>query len=190
MGRGWPWRHVALSTELADAVQEHGTVEVDGLGAVYAYEVDGLGHRLLMDDANLPNLLGLPLLAGIHREDPLYRRTRDFVLSARNPTFVSGRVLTGLGSPHTRRGWVWPIALATQGLTCGDRDEQINLLETLAATTAGTGHMHESIDADDPRPVQPAVVLLGGFDVLPTGHDRGRPGRGRRARFPRKPISR
>ncbi len=68
----------------------------------------------------------------------------------RNPTFVRGKVLIGLGSPHTRRGWVWPIALATEGLTCGDRDVQVNLLETLAVTTAGTGHMHESIDADDP----------------------------------------
>jgi hypothetical protein len=149
-GPGLAVEALALSTELADAVQEHGTVEVDGLGVVYAYEVDGLGHRLLMDDANLPNLLGLPLLAEVHREDPLYGRTRDFVLSARNPTFVRGKVLTGLGSPHTRRGWVWPIALVTEGLTCGDRDVQVNLLETLAATTAGTGHMHESIDADDP----------------------------------------
>lgn len=140
-----------LSAELGAAVVEHGIAEVDGLGTIYAYEVDGLGHRLLMDDANLPNLLGLPLLAAIDRDDPVYRRTREFVLSERNPTFVRGRVLSGLGSPHTRRGWVWPIALATQGLTCDDRDEQIRLLEIMASTAAGTGHMHESIDADDQR---------------------------------------
>ena len=73
------------------------------------------------------------------------------MLSDRNPTYVSGRILTGLGSPHTRRGWVWPIALATQGLTTDDRDEQIALLETLAGTTAGTGQMHESIAANDQR---------------------------------------
>jgi meiotically up-regulated gene 157 (Mug157) protein len=141
----------ALSADLGAAVRAHGTAEVDGLGTVLAYEVDGRGNAALMDDANLPNLLGLPLLAGVDRSDPLYLRTRSFVLSDRNPTYVSGRVLTGLGSPHTRRGWVWPIALATQGLTTDDQDEQIALLETLAGTTAGTGQMHESIAANDQR---------------------------------------
>jgi meiotically up-regulated gene 157 (Mug157) protein len=140
-----------LAGELAAAVRRHGTAEIDGVGTVLAYEVDGLGHRLLMDDANLPNLLGLPLLAGVDRHDPVYRRTRAFVLSPANPTYASGRALAGLGSPHTRRGWVWPLALATQGLTTDRRDEQVGLLETLAATTAGTGHMHESVAADDQR---------------------------------------
>jgi meiotically up-regulated gene 157 (Mug157) protein len=142
---------VTLAAELAVAVRRHGMVEVDGIGTILAYEVDGLGRRLLMDDANLPNLLGLPLLAGVDRHDPVYRRTRAYALSGANPTFASGRTLAGLGSPHTRRGWVWPIALATQGLTTDDRDEQVRLLETMAATTAGTGHMHESISANDQR---------------------------------------
>jgi meiotically up-regulated gene 157 (Mug157) protein len=145
---------LALSAELRSAVVRCGVVQYGDLGEIMAYEVNGFGDQLLMDDANLPSLLGLPLVAGGgygDYEDPLYRSTRAFVLSQRNPTYTAGSVLSGIGSPHTRKGWVWPVALATQGLTTADLDARIGLVETMARTTAGTGHMHESINADDDR---------------------------------------
>jgi meiotically up-regulated gene 157 (Mug157) protein len=140
----------ALAIELRAGVERHGVAVHPVHGEVYAYEVDGLGGQLLMDDANLPSLLSLPLVAGVPEDDARYRRTRRFVLSSSNPTYAQGAALAGVGSPHTWPGWVWPIAVATEGLTTQDHSRRVGALRTLAATTAGTDHMHESVDADDP----------------------------------------
>jgi meiotically up-regulated gene 157 (Mug157) protein len=36
----------------------------------------------------------------------------------------------GVGSRHTRRGWVWHIALTMQALTADSRDEILDLIAT------------------------------------------------------------
>ena len=120
-------------------------------GQVYAYETDGLGHYVMMDDANVPSLLALPYLGICDRDDALYRRTRAWVLSRRNPFYAEGARGAGVGSPHTPKGYVWPIALCIQALTSDDEDEVAGLLRTLMDTTAGTGFMHESFDPNDPE---------------------------------------
>lgn len=140
----------ALASELRAGIERHGVVVHPAHGEMYAYEVDGLGAHLLMDDANLPSLLSLPLVAGVPEDDARYLRTRRFVLSPENPTYTRGAALGGVGSPHTWPGWVWPIAVATDGLTTQNWSRRVDVLRTLAATTAGTDHMHESVDADDP----------------------------------------
>ena len=38
--------------------------------SIYAYEVDGMGNSLLMDDANVPSLLSMPYLN--YTEVPIY----------------------------------------------------------------------------------------------------------------------
>ena len=139
----------ALADRLAAGVAAYGVIEHPTHGQIWAYEVDGLGNRLLMDDANMPSLLSLPLVAGIAVDDPLYRRTRDFVLSADNPFFYRGSVATGVGSPHTPPRYVWPIALAVEGLTAGSLDRALELVHLIESTTAGTGHVHEGFDVDD-----------------------------------------
>lgn len=140
----------ALAGELEDAVERHGLVEVAGLGQVWAYEVDGLGNHLLMDDANMPSLLSLPLTGGVALDDPRYLATRAFVLSERNPTFVVGEAATGLASPHTPPGYVWPIAFAVQGLTDPDPEGKRAVLAMLRDTHVARGRMTESFHADDP----------------------------------------
>ncbi|GAA3636114.1 glycoside hydrolase family 125 protein [Microlunatus ginsengisoli] len=117
---------------------------------VYAYELDGLGGVLVMDDANTPSLLSLPLIGWCELDDPLYQRTRAFLLSEANPTFSRGAAAAGIGSPHTPPGSIWPIALAVQGLTALDHGERDRMLSTLMATHADTDRMHESFDKDDP----------------------------------------
>ncbi|GAA1388937.1 glycoside hydrolase family 125 protein [Luteococcus peritonei] len=114
------------------------------------YEVDGLGGSLAADDANLPSLLGLPLTAGVDRQDRDYLATRARVLSGANPWWHRGRAASGISSPHTPGARVWPIALAVQGLTATSREEAVGLARLLAATTADTGMMHESFHVDDP----------------------------------------
>jgi meiotically up-regulated gene 157 (Mug157) protein len=120
-------------------------------GEIWAYEVDGLGHYVAMDDANIPSLLSAPYLGYCALDDPLYQRTRQFVLSPENPSYYEGRYLRGVGSPHTPARNVWPLGVAMQALTSGDRAEALGLLRMLRDTTDGTSYMHESIDGDDPH---------------------------------------
>ena len=142
-------RAAALAAQIRDAVLRHGTAAADG-DLVYAYEVDGLGNVLHMDDANVPSLLSLPYLGWCASDDPVYLATRRRVLSAENPWFVSGAHAAGVGSPHTPPGHVWPIAVAVAGLTAHDAHEVDSALHMLESTDAGTGHMHESFHVDDP----------------------------------------
>lgn len=142
-------RALELATEIATGIARHGVSRTDS-GPIYAYEVDGLGGANLMDDANVPSLLSLPHLGWCDRDDPLYLRTRDFVLSDRNPYHYRGGSAGGVGSPHTPARYVWPMALCVQALTADSREETARLYGTLLSTDAGTGLMHESFDADDP----------------------------------------
>ncbi|OII15092.1 metal-independent alpha-mannosidase [Curtobacterium sp. MCBA15_009] len=143
-------RATALAEEIDAAIHRHGTVLLPEHGEVLAYEVDGLGSALVMDDANVPSLLSLPMLGWCAVDDPLYLRTRAAVLSPANPYWYAGAAGSGIGSPHTPGRNVWPIALAVQGLTSTSADERAAVLAQLCATHAGTRLMHESFDVDDP----------------------------------------
>ena len=141
----------SLGREIAAGVESFAKVNDPQAGEIYAYEVDGLGHANLMDDANVPSLLSLPYLEVCSREDPLYLRTRAFVLSRRNPYYQEGTWAKGVGSPHTPQGYIWPIALCVQAMTSPDDAEVAQILHTLMNTHAGTGFMHESFDPDTPE---------------------------------------
>ena len=65
----------ALAAEIRAGVARDGTVR-DGPDSIWAYEVDGLGGRVLMDDANAPSLLSLPYFGGCDATDPTYIATR------------------------------------------------------------------------------------------------------------------
>ena len=57
-------------------------------GTVWAYEVDGFGNALFMDDANVPSLLSLPYLGCGTAGDPAYVRTRAARPLARQPLLL------------------------------------------------------------------------------------------------------
>ncbi|WP_235035950.1 glycoside hydrolase family 125 protein [Curtobacterium sp. 18060] len=139
-----------LRASILDGVRQHGVVPGPDGEDVYAYEVDGLGGVLLMDDANTPSLLSLPLSAPSVLDDSVWAATRDFVLSPANPYWFSGTAAAGIGSPHTLPQRVWPIALAVEGLVSGSPARRRELLDVLVATDGGTGDMHESFDVEDP----------------------------------------
>ncbi|MCX2456402.1 glycoside hydrolase family 125 protein [Lacticaseibacillus nasuensis] len=141
---------VALADEIGTAVRQYGMTKNAAGEAIYAYEVDGGSNQLLMDDANVPNLLSLPYLGAVGADDPTYQATRRTILSPENPYYYAGSYGAGLGSPHTPAQCIWPIALAVQGLTQADRAEKERLLDLLASTTAGTQRMHESFNVEDP----------------------------------------
>lgn len=141
---------VALRATIRAGIEAHAVVRHPDYGEMYCYETDGLGNVLLMDDANVPSLLSLPLLGALAKDDPRYLNTRRFILSTDNPFYRTGKYAQGVGSPHTPTGYIWPIALAVQGLTTDDPAEKLAMIKMLIDTDDNTGMMHESFDPSDP----------------------------------------
>lgn len=131
-------------------IQQYSIVDSE-YGKIYAYEVDGLGNKLLMDDANVPSLMSLPYLGYCDVNDEIYQNTRKFVLSKNNPYYYSGKLVSGVGSPHTPKDYVWHIALIMQALTSTNKEEVQQIRQILKSTTAQTNYMHEAFHVDDDR---------------------------------------
>ncbi|RBP98680.1 metal-independent alpha-mannosidase [Bifidobacterium aemilianum] len=139
-----------LKEAIGEGISRYGVTRNSAGNHVYAYEVDGLGEASLMDDSNIPNLISAPYLGFCGIDDPIYQETRRTLLSPENPYYYEGSHAKGIGSSHTPPNYVWPIALAMQGLTTGSKAEQEEILNTLVATDAGTHLMHEGFDVNDP----------------------------------------
>lgn len=139
-----------LADEVEKALRVHATYDHPEYGTIYAYEVDGFGNRLLMDDANVPSLQAMAYLGDVPVDDPVYQNTRRFVWSDSNPYFFKGKAGEGIGGPHIGYDMAWPMSLITRALTSTDDAEIKRCIEILMATDADTGFMHESFDVDDP----------------------------------------
>lgn len=140
-----------LGIQIQRGIEQFGTLQLRPFGKMYAYEVDGRGHANVMDDANIPSLLSIPYFGYLRSEDSVYRATRAFALSNRNPYYYVGRFARGVGSPHTPRGNVWPLALVMQALTSRDRREIEQTLQYIAASDVGDHRLHESFNANWPE---------------------------------------
>ena len=140
-----------LAVEIQRGIEQFGTLELAPFGRIYAYEVDGMGHANVMDDANVPSLLSIPYFGYLPKNNSLYLATRRFALSARNPYFYAGKFAQGIGSPHTPRGYVWPLALCVQALTATDDTEVDQVFGWIAASDVGDHRLHESFNADWPE---------------------------------------
>jgi len=139
----------ALAGEVRTALKSSATANHGKHGEIYAYEADGFGNQLFMDDCGVPSLISLPYLGCCKIEDPLYQRTRAFVLGDDNPYFYKGSAGEGLGSPHAGLGMIWPLGIITRALTSRDEREMAACVKLLKATHAGTGFIHESFSRDD-----------------------------------------
>lgn len=139
----------ALASEVECALRQYAVVEHPKYGKIYAFEVDGFGNALMMDDANIPSLLALPYISDVPLDDPVYQNTRRFVWSPDNPYFFRGHIAEGIGGPHVRLNYAWPMSLIVRALTSTDPAEQKACLDMLLRTDAGTGFMHEAFDVDD-----------------------------------------
>jgi hypothetical protein len=139
----------ALAAEVDAAVQRYGKTHHAEFGEIWAYEVDGYGNALMIDDADAPGLVTLTYLESCAAADALYQRTRRFALSDSNPYFCRGRAAEGVGSPHEGIDTIWPMSITYRAIT-STRDAEIRqCLRWLRDTTAGTGFMHESFRKDD-----------------------------------------
>lgn len=140
----------ALADEVENAIKKYAVVDHPEFGKIYAFEVDGFGNALLMDDANVPSLLALPYLGDVDVDDPVYQNTRRFVWSTSNPYFFKGKAAEGIGGPHVGYDMIWPMSIMMKAFTSTDDAEIKQCIETLMTTHNGTGFMHESFHKDDP----------------------------------------
>jgi meiotically up-regulated gene 157 (Mug157) protein len=141
---------------------------------IFAYEVDGFGGVGLMDDANVPSLLAMPLWNYSHSAfsdhttnrsakdyDNIYRHTRSFVLSDANPYYAKGPVLSAVGGPHIGPGKAWPMAAIVAGMTAYESASGLDGDELMAEvsrqlgmvldSTAGMGVVHETVNSWEER---------------------------------------
>jgi uncharacterized protein len=139
----------SLASEVERAAAQFGKTHHAKFGEIWAYEVDGYGNALMMDDADAPGLMSLPYLDSCKLDDPLYQRTRQFVLSESNPYYCRGGAGEGVGSPHEGLNMIWPMSIVYRALTSKSDQEIRQCLRTLRDTTAGTGFIHESFQKDD-----------------------------------------
>ncbi|TXE08393.1 glycoside hydrolase family 125 protein [Gelidibacter salicanalis] len=138
-----------LAQEVDNAIKKHGIVNHPIGGEIYAFEVDGFGNALCMDDANIPSLLSAPYLGYCTFDDVTYLKTRALIWSDNNPYFFKGKAGEGIGGPHVGLDYVWPMSIIMKGLTSNNPTEIKACLKQLKDTDGDTGFMHESFHCDD-----------------------------------------
>lgn len=141
----------SLANEVEAALKKYAVVLHPRYGKIYAFEINGYDSHLLMDDANVPSLLGMPYLKSINRADPVYMNTRRFVWSFDNPFFYQGKAAEGIGGPHLGKNMIWPMSIIMKAFTSLDDKELKWCIHTLRSSHAGTGFMHEAFAKDDPK---------------------------------------
>lgn len=161
---------------ITDGIWEHGVVTHKKYGRVFAYEVDGYGSQILMDDANVPSLLALPIMGFLERDDPVYLNTRKMLLEKEgNPYYLKGLAFRGIGGmlpslfhfsflpfaqfsilnhgltdfagPHIGFEYAWPMSLLLQAMT-SDNDKEISDCIKMVLTASPLGLVHESINVN------------------------------------------
>lgn len=140
-----------LKNDIEAGIEKYGRTTNKNGEDIYAYEVDGKGNATLMDDSNVPNLISAPYLGYGTIHDERYLRTRNTLLSKENPYYYEGKYAKGIGSSHTPENYVWPIALAMEGMTTDKKSEKERILNLLVENDAGTHLMHEGFDVDNPN---------------------------------------
>ncbi|KAL5115675.1 hypothetical protein ACEQ8H_006474 [Pleosporales sp. CAS-2024a] len=139
------------SDTIRKGVMEHGVVSHKKYGDVFAFEVDGYGSHILMDDANLPSLLALPLLGFVDADNAIYKNTRSMILQKTgNPYFLTGDDFSGIGGPHVGLHNAWPMSVLVQAMTSDD-DAEITHCLSAVKNVSMNGLIHESVNVDYSR---------------------------------------
>ena len=133
---------------ITDGIWNYGVVDHRKYGKVFAYEVDGYGSQILMDDANVPSLLALPIMGFVDKTHDVYRQTRKMLLEkSGNPYYLEGKAFHGIGGPHIGLEYAWPMSLLLQAMTSDDDTEIANCV-SLVLASARLGLVHESINVN------------------------------------------
>ncbi|EKU89514.1 glycoside hydrolase family 125 protein [Bacteroides oleiciplenus] len=138
-----------LADEVDAAIRKYGTFNHPTCGRIYAFEVDGFGNALCMDDANVPSLLSAPYLGYCSSKDAIYQNTRKMIWSDNNPYFFKGKAGEGVGGPHVGLNYIWPMSIIMKAFTTDNPGEIRACLKQLRDTDGETGFMHESFNSEN-----------------------------------------
>ncbi|KAG7664563.1 uncharacterized protein J8A68_001907 [[Candida] subhashii] len=131
---------------ISEGIEKYAIVKHPHYGQVFAYEVDGYGGAIFMDDANIPSLLSMPETGFVSTNDKIYQNTRKMILEKQgNPYYLQGIYFEGIGGPHIGISHAWPMSLLVRIRTSEDDNEIRASLKLLMETTGGLGLMHESV---------------------------------------------
>ena len=139
-------RMSSLASSLRQAIETYAVSQTTKYGAIYPYEVDGYMSQNIMDDANIPSLLAAPVFGYLDVNDTTYQNTRKLLLSADNPYYMRGPVISAIGGAHDGPGFAWPMASIVRILTSNDSTEITQQLQEIVSSTDGLGLIHESIN--------------------------------------------
>ena len=137
----------ALSKSLRQAIESYAVISTAKYGSIYPYEIDGYMGQNIMDDANIPSLLAAPMYGYLDVNDETYQNTRKLLLSANNPYYMRGPVISAIGGAHDGPGFAWPMASIVRIITSQDDSEITQQLQEIVSSTDGLGLIHESINA-------------------------------------------
>jgi meiotically up-regulated gene 157 (Mug157) protein len=150
-------------------VWEHGVVTHKKYGSVFAFEVDGYGSQIIMDDANLPSLLALPLMGFVDVKDDTYQNTRKMILERQgNPYYLTGKAFSAIGGPHIGLQHAWPMSRLVQAMTSDDDEEILGSLEAVMKTSR-FGLVHESINVERAADFTRMLILVASLSLVLMG---------------------
>jgi len=85
----------------------------------------------------------------------LIQSTRRFILSKDNPLFYEGKSVSGIGSEHTQKNFVWPMSIIMEGLTLvinnSTKKDLDYVWKRLEISHVDTFAMHESFNVNRPK---------------------------------------
>jgi meiotically up-regulated gene 157 (Mug157) protein len=98
---------MSFSKEVKSAVEKYAIREHVDFGKIYAYEVDGFGNALFMDDANVPSLMSLAYIGGhtpSKRSSFIKTQGQFLIKRFSNPWFLKRCSSRGTSPAHTQGG--------------------------------------------------------------------------------------
>jgi meiotically up-regulated gene 157 (Mug157) protein len=132
------------------AINKYAISEHLNYGKIYAYEVDGFGNKVFIDDPNIPSLIAMKyLMSEAYYDSEIYKNTRAYLLSDDNPYYFKGKGGEGQGGPHAGLDTIWPMGIILRAMTSDDDAEIVWCIKQLMNTHNGSGFMHETFHKDD-----------------------------------------
>ena len=140
----------SFSKEVKAAIDTYAVADHLNYGKVYAYEVDGYGNKVFIDDPNVPSLIAMRyFIDSKYFDDRVYANTRKYLLSSDNPYYFKGKAGEGQGGPHAGMDTIWPMGIILRAMTSTQDDEIVWCIKQLMNTHNGSGFMHETFHKDN-----------------------------------------
>jgi meiotically up-regulated gene 157 (Mug157) protein len=138
----------SFASEVTSALEQHAVAQT-AQGSIWAYEVNGYGSQLLMDDANVPSLLSLPYLDS--SPDAALMLAPGASSGANAILRFPRRCRRGIGGPQEGKDMIWPMAITVYALTSRSEAEIVHAVALLKHASAGSVFCTRALTATMPR---------------------------------------